>query len=116
MFLGLPIAGVLDRVLPSALYAIHGTPAARVLHLPLVELLHPDLALSLRRSLTFYRRVSAIFLSYMRTALVETKGLDGPAAQLWRRRPFKFEAASDYALARVALTLSGCTVQLQRAP
>jgi len=71
---------------------------------PLVELLHPDLALSLRRSLTFYRRVSAIFLSYMRTALVETKGLDGPAAQaVWDAR---HEAGAE-AVVRLLEELSG---------
>ena len=54
---------------------------------PLLEILRPDLARSLARSLTFYRHVSAIFLSYMRTALVETKGLEGTAAQaVWDAR------------------------------
>ena len=71
---------------------------------PLIELLHPDLALSLRRSLTFYRHVSAIFVSYVRTALVETKGLDGPAAQaVWDAR---HEAGAE-AVVRLLEELSG---------
>ena len=54
---------------------------------PLLEILRPDLARSLARSLTFYRHVSVIFLGYMRTALVETKGLEGAAAQaVWDAR------------------------------
>lgn len=34
---------------------------------------------------------------------------DGPAAGAWRRRPFKFEASTDYWLARIALSACGAT-------
>ena len=46
-------------------------------------------------------------LARVTAAQPEALRLDGQTAQAWRSRPFKFEAASDFALARVALSLCG---------